>query len=368
MAASELAALEPLTHRPLLLPPNRVYRLWRGGAVLDRLQGRPDPQDGTTPEEWIASTTVSRLPGRPADEGLSQVQLPGGGRLPLKALIAAFPRAMLGSAHVARFGAELGVLCKLLDSAMRLFIQAHPDQEFARAHLGSPFGKTEAWIVLATREIAGERPYILLGFTEGVGQAEFRRLVQAQDSAGMVRALNRVPVEPGQVFLLRAGAPHALGPGVFLVEIQEPTDLVVNAEYRLFGRPAEQAFMGLPFDLAMQCFDYAAAGAAFLAAQRLAPRTLSAGADGLEERLIGPEDTPHFGAARLTVQRALPDRDRGRCYAGIVVAGEGVLEGDGVSLPLRAGVTFFAPAASRHEAYRATAGPLTVIKCFPPRP
>jgi mannose-6-phosphate isomerase len=367
MATSERDLVE-LTRQPLLLPPNRVYRLWRGGAVLDRFQGRADPQDGSTPEEWVASTTVSRLPDRPPDEGLSQVRVLDGGRRPLKTLIEAFPEAMLGQAHVARFGAELAVLCKLLDSAMRLFIQAHPDQDFARRHLGSRFGKTEAWIVLATREIDGERPHILLGFREGVTEAEFHRQVLAQDSPAMVAALNRVPVAPGEVYLLQAGTPHALGPGVFLVEIQEPTDLVVNVEYRLFGRAEAQAFMGLPFEVAMRCFAYDAAGDAFVRRQRRAPRLLGESAGGREEQLIGPDDTPHFGAARLSVRGALPDRDRGRCYAGIVVEGAGSLEGDGLAVPLRAGATFFVPAASRHEMYRATGGPLTVIKCFPPRP
>jgi mannose-6-phosphate isomerase len=367
MASAERALLE-LTRQPLLLPPNRVYRLWRGGAVLDRFQGRADPQDGSTPEEWVASTTVSRLPDRPPDEGLSQVRLPDGGRLPLKTLIETFPEAMLGQAHVARFGAELGVLCKLLDSAMRHFIQAHPDRAFARRHLGSAFGKTEAWIILSTRVIEGEEPYILFGFRDGVTEAEFHRLVREQDSAGLGALVNRVPVAAGEVYLLEAGTPHALGPGVFLVEIQEPTDFVVNAEHRRFGRTEAQAFMGLPFEVAMRCFSYEAAGEAFVRRQRRAPRLLDGSADGREEELIGPGDTPHFGAARLTVRGALADRDRGRCYAGIVVEGGGSLEGESISVPLRAGATFFVPAASRHTTYRASAAPLTVIKCFPPRP
>lgn len=368
MDRSDYAMLEPLTRQPVLLPPNRVFRLWRGGAVLDRFQGRPDAEDGNTPEEWVASTTVSRLPGRPPEEGLSRIQLPDGRRLPLKTLIEAFPEAMLGRAHVARFGRELGVLCKLLDSAMRLFIQAHPDRAFARRHLGSDVGKTESWIVLATRTMAGEEPYILLGFKEGVTEADFRRATRAQDTGAQVEALNKVDVRPGEVYLLEAGTPHALGPGVFLVEIQEPSDLVVNVEYRLFARTEEQAFMGLGFDLAMTCFNHQAVGQAFVDAHRLIPRAVSDQPEAREEVLIGPEDTSYFGASRLTLHGSLSDRDRGRCYVGIVIAGEGAIEGDGAPIALRAGTTFFMPAASQHRSFRATASPLTLVKCFPPRP
>ena len=43
--------------------------------------------------------------------------------------------------------------------------------------------------------------------------------------------------------------------------------------------------------------------------------------------------------------------------------------GSDIAMPLRTGVTFFVPAASRHEGYQAAAEfPLTLIKCFPPPP
>jgi hypothetical protein len=63
----------------------------------------------------------------------------------------------------------------------------------------------------------------------------------------------------------------------------------------------------------------------------------------------------------------LPDRDRGRCYIAIVVAGRGRIGGGEASLPLAPYSTFFVPAASTHDRYEADPGtPLSVIKCFPP--
>lgn len=371
MSAQNLSVLEALTRQPLHLLPNRVYRVWTGGALLDRLQGKPDPEDSHFPEEWVGSTTMTGLPGRPAEEGLSRVRLPDGSTQLLKTLIEAYPVAMLGAEHVARYGAELGVLCKLLDAGMRLSIQAHPNRDFARAHLHSEFGKTESWLVIGTRVINGEPPCILFGFRDGVTEEEFRRITRAQDTQKQVEALNRLPVRPGEVYLVPAGTPHAIGSGVFVVEVQEPTDYVVNAEYTLgaIRRTEAQCYMGLGFDLGMQCFDYQAVGMDFVRQHTLVPRILHEDDRGREEILIGPEDTRCFGAVRLGVRGAVPDRDRGRCYVGIVIEGQGQLLGSDIAMPLRTGVTFFVPAASRHEGYQAAAEfPLTLIKCFPPPP
>ena len=340
MTATPLA---PLARQPLPLARNRVYRLWRGGALLDRLQGQPDPADRNVPEEWVGSTTVSNLPGRPPDEGLSRIPLPGGSTVVLKDLIDAFPEAMLGAAHVAHMDAELGVLCKLLDSAERLAIQCHPSAAFVKRHLGSDFGKTEASLILATRSVDGVTPYMLLGFKDGVTEAEFRRMVRAQDIPAQRGALNRIEVQPGEVYLITPGMPHALGPGVFMIEVQEPTDLVVNTEYTYCGvqRMEAQCFMGLGFDLAMSCFDYEGTGMAYVARHRPVSRILEDGPAGSEEVLIGPEHTPCFGMARLTVRDRIPDRDRGQCYVGIVIEGRGRLCCPAGDTPLQAGTTCF---------------------------
>ena len=369
MILSELRAMEWLTVQPLRLAPNRVYRIYRGGAMLDRLQGKPHPEDTHFPEEWVGSATVSRLPGRDAQEGLSKVIVPDGSTVVLKSLIEAFPEAMLGASHVARYGVELGVLCKLLDSAMRLAIQCHPDRAFAREHLGSNFGKTESWIILDTRTVNGAQPYILFGFRDGVTEEGFRRAVKAQDIPAQVAALNRLEVQKGQVYLVNAGAPHALGPGVFTVEVQEPSDWVVNTEY-VFGdirRTEDQCFMGLGFELGVRCFNFEAKGMEYVRRHMLSPEVIYEDGHGREEILVGPQHTPCFGAGRLIVRGRVADKDRGRCYIAIVAEGQGRLMGPEGAMPLRRGTTLFVPAASRHHGYEATPGaPLVVIKCFTP--
>jgi mannose-6-phosphate isomerase len=370
MSLPDASELRTLTSQPLRLAPNRVYRSYTGGALLETLQGEAHPKDSHFPEEWIGSTTATRLAGRPPEEGLSRVVDAADRVVLLKSLIDAYPEAMLGPAHVARYGTNLGVLCKLLDAAVRLSIQTHPTRAFARRHLQSEFGKTESWIVIGTREVEGESPYLLLGFKEGVTAAEFRRITAVQDTRAMVDALNRVAVHPGEAYMVPAGVPHAIGAGVFMVEVQEPTDFTVNIEYTYGGiaRTEAQCFLGLGFDLGMQCFDYTLTGAAAVRQNTLLPRLLRQDTASREERIIGPEHTRYFGASRLVIQGTAVDREPGQCYIGIVIEGRGAILSEGrAPLALRPGTTFFVPAASDHHAIRAEAyAPLTIIRCLPP--
>ena len=358
-----------LTRTPLLLASNRVYRSYTGGALLDALQGAPHPADTHFPEEWVGSTTMSRLPGRPPEEGLSQVLIGDGRTVSLKSVIDAYPDAMLGPRHVAQYGPNLAVLCKLLDSAMRLSIQAHPDRAFARRHLRSPFGKTESWIVLGTREIAGEAPYLLFAFREGVTETEFRRMTELQDTSAQIAALNRIAVRPGDVYFVPAGVPHAIGPGVFMVEVQEPTDFTINVEYTVAGvrRTETQCFLGLGADVGMQCFDYGAIGEACVQGNTLDPRVVHESAGSREDLLIGPEHSQYFGASRLVIREAGLIGD-GTCAIGIITKGRGrMISSTEPTIPLRPGSTFFLPAAAGPQTIQADPdSPLTLIQCFPP--
>jgi mannose-6-phosphate isomerase len=140
---------DPWAARPWRLLPNRVSRFYRGGLLLDTFRGAPDPTDTDRPEDWVGSATRAWAPpdASPSDEGLAEAELDGERR------------------RVIDLEPRTGVLVKLLDAGIRLPVHAHPTREFARAHLGSPYGKTEAWVILATRELPGEPPpNIRLGF------------------------------------------------------------------------------------------------------------------------------------------------------------------------------------------------------------
>ncbi len=356
-----------LSTAPLKLTANRVWRVYQGGRLIDEMRSAPNPQDGNFPEDWTASDTQALNEGREhIVEGLSQVALDDGSTVALRDLLRQAPAEYLGSEHVRRYGSRLALLVKLLDSAVRLQIQAHPTPEFSRRHLNDSFGKTESWLVLDTRPINGVEPYILLGFRERMDKPTLGDLIARQDVAGMEQMLNRVPAAPGHLYILRAGVPHAIGPGVFMVEVQEPTDWVVSAEYQV-GQVVlseKAALMGLGLDTALDVFEYAGAvGEAAVAEATLARRPLG----DAETMLVGPGDTPCFRAHELVVRGDVADPRRGQVYSGIVVKGAGEIVTPKGSVALRPGDSFFVPAGSQHEGYR-SAGGMTVITSFPPVP
>ena len=112
-------------------------------------------------------------------KGLSRIQLPGGEMVLLKHLLESFPNETLGERHVDKFGPNLGVLLKIFDVGdnSHIPIHWHPAPEFAQEHLNSPFGKTEAWIIIGTRP--GAKAWI--GCKETLSRAEFAELMHAQD-------------------------------------------------------------------------------------------------------------------------------------------------------------------------------------------
>jgi mannose-6-phosphate isomerase len=137
MTKTELANL---AQTPLKQLPNRVWRTYQGGALIDRWKRTKPEKDGNTPEEWIMSAIPARGKNRPPEEGLSLLTTPSG-VIPLNELVGVDPELFLGQRVARKFGTT-GVLIKMLDSRERLTIQVHPDKPFARAMLNSAFGKT----------------------------------------------------------------------------------------------------------------------------------------------------------------------------------------------------------------------------------
>lgn len=364
----------------ILLPPNRVWRTYQGGRILDTLAATSSartPADSHFPEDWIASTTRATNPPNatlPPDAapgtvpGLSTV-LVGGETIDFATLLARDPAYFLGAAHVARYGASPHLLVKLLDPSIRLHFQVHPTAAFARRLLDSPSGKTEAYHVLATRpEVA--TPYIYLGFQRPPSRAELRRLIEQQDLAALAACFDRIPVRPGDTYLVPGGVPHALGEGILLVEIQEPSDLVVRFEFERGGYvlPESARFMGRDLDFCLAVFDYSTWDAGRLHVQARCPprRRRALGPDSYQDNLIGPERTPCF-AVRKSYIRADLTKTEDSAYVGLVTAGTCTLEAGGERHHLRTCDKFFVPAGL---------GPLRIIpaphaeilECFPPAP
>ncbi len=243
--------------KPIKLSRTGAWRTYTGGSLIDALHGINDAEDTNFPEEWIMSTVRARNSGREdIVEGISFVN---GTDITLADVVNENPEHTLGKRHIERFGNNLGVLVKIIDSAERLTIQVHPTKEKARELFNSEFGKTECWHILGGREIDGQKPCIYFGFKEGITREYWKEVFDKQDIPKMLDCLHKFEVKKGDTFLIEGGIPHAIGTGCFLIEVQEPTDYTIRTE-RVTPKGLKVAdFMchqGLGFDKMFDCFTY----------------------------------------------------------------------------------------------------------------
>lgn len=332
--------------KPIRLAANQPHRFYRGGAAIASFRGTTFADDHA-PEDWVGSTT-SILGEAPS--GLST--LPDG-RL-LRDAVAAEPEAFLGPEHVAGFGAGPAVLVKLLDAGERLPVHCHPDGAFAREHLGARNGKNEAWLILTGGTLH-------LGFRDDVDPGTLRGWFDAQDSAAMLAASNELAVAPGDCVFVPAGTPHAIGEGVFMVEVQEASDLGVMLEWQGFLDPGS-ATMGLDVETAFGAVRQSAVSpdeiAAWMRRSADAPE-LRPGA-----RAVVPREAERFFRAEWLRPDPAAELEPGWSIL-VAVAGSGVLAAEAGELELACGDTVLVPyAAGAAE----LTGAVEAIRCLPPRP
>jgi mannose-6-phosphate isomerase len=293
------------------LRPNRVRRSYLGGSRIDVFCGLPEEPfnpPGTAqprPEDWLASTTQ-------AFNGTEEIEGEGLGRLEDGRLV----RDAVGA---------LPILVKLLDSDERLVVQAHPTVPCARRLFHSPVGKTECWYVLP-----GTAPdaCVHLGFKPGITRAAWETAVTSPAGAGDVTAfLHRVPVAPGDFVFVDGGVPHAIGGGCFLVELQEPSDLMVVAErFTPSGRRIPDAKMhgGAGWERMFDVYEYE--GRSYEeTCGACVRRGNDAGAADAARLVCGPEFTDKFKMWRLSGGGAVP-LDGAKAVV-VVTGGEGRLNG-----------------------------------------
>jgi mannose-6-phosphate isomerase len=146
-------------------------------------------------------------------------------------LASEYGAALLGTRPLERTGTRFPVLIKLLDCNDWLSIQVHPDDAQA-VELEGPghFGKTEAWHILQ----AGHGARIIAGLKPGTTPDEMARAIREGTIKGLAEYM---PLERGDTVLTRARTIHALGPGLFVYEVQQTSDIT----YRVYDWDRPQA-------------------------------------------------------------------------------------------------------------------------------
>jgi mannose-6-phosphate isomerase len=351
----------PARLTPTALALNTPQRFYRGGERILAFRGLPVPEDfdGRRPEDWLASTTRLFAEG---GDGLTV--LPDGRTL--ADAVTTEPERWLGAAHVADRGTDTALLTKLLDSGERLPVHSHPDRAFAARHLDCAHGKTEAWIILEAEPGAT----VWVGFRDGLTQEELTELVEAQDDR-LLAALNPISVTAGDAVLVPAGQPHAIGEGVLLLELQEPTDFSVMLEHRRFGLEEAHAFLGLPRSTALTSVALGPLESDGVA--RLRRRWVDVRGSG---PALPDEASDFFRAQVLSAEASGPAVTAEAAFAvTLVVQGAGQLRtatdpettpstGDQV-IDLEKGDVLLVPHAAGEISIT---GDVTVIRCMPPMP
>jgi mannose-6-phosphate isomerase len=322
--------------KPQVLPPNVLSHFYAGGPRIAAFRGLK-LDDDHMPEEWIGAvnTTFGAANGR----GLSRA---ADGTL-VRDAIAAAPSQWLGDDHIARYGTDAALLTKLLDAGQRLPVHFHPGRAFAKRELGLDHGKTEAWIVIEAEPGSS----VHVGFKHDVELETVRRWMRAQAGDEMLAAMHELPVSAGDAIFVPAGTPHAIGAGILILELQEPTDLSITLEWSGFRLTEDESNLGLGWDRALAALDRGGWSEERVAALR----------GGSGPSLLPPAADPYFRAERVRGGETLEP-------GFSVVLGLGG-RGDLGGVPVQRGSALLVPYAAR--ALDLT-GDVEAIRCRPPDP
>lgn len=294
----------PFACRPHVLELNRVKRLYRGGAGLDRWQNVGDGKDEYRSEEFLVSTIHYIGAGIARNEGIS-LTCSHGREISLADMIQSGAADFLGKQYAGNTGGHLGVLARVGDSVERLIIQAHPSEAFARNYFLAPFGKTEAWYIVDTREEYG---CCYAGMKKGTARADFEAAFHAGDSEAMLEMMHKIIFQKGDLILIPSGMLHAMGAGATFLEFHEPCDYTMRYEKDYSGKTIseEELHYGLGVERLLECVDDTAYSEAEIKKLvKKQPVLLSREPGGTVEELLSYDDNPCFAIRKMVVNGVL---------------------------------------------------------------
>jgi len=352
---------------------NRVSRTYKGGKLLEDFKNSGNIFDSNKPEEWIGSTIIARnYNENKNNEGLSFINN-NGEDIRLRELLKEDPNFYLGQKHIDKFGLNTALLVKLLDSAERLSIQVHPGKKDAKKYFNSIHGKTEAWYILNKRNIKDHSSCIWLGFKPGITEDKWRKMFIEQNVDEMLKSMHKFNVEPGDVYLIDGGIPHAIGAGCFLLEIQEPTDLTLRVEKVKFqGKeaPEELYHQGIGFDKMFNCFNYKGyTRDEILGKNKLKKKVKNFNKNNVVYDVITYEDTDCFSMEEYFIKKNyIFENNEKRFSIFIVISGKGEVILNGNKTTLNRGESYFLPAGVNKLIFKNKFDEgLKLLRCLPPK-
>jgi len=197
---------------PLKFEPILKERLWGGSALAKQYRKTNDTQT-----KFGESWEISDL-----DENISVVANGFLAENDLRELIETYMGELVGDSVFDQNGLGFPLLIKIIDAQEDLSVQVHPDDSLAQQRYEQN-GKTEIWYVIHAEENTG----IYAGFNKPTSKQDYIEAVKNKEIATL---LQFYPAKKGDLFFIPAGTVHALGKGVRVAEIQQPSDIT----YRIF--------------------------------------------------------------------------------------------------------------------------------------
>ena len=196
---------------PTLRPrPEPSRRPWAGGRLGDGIG-----------ELWLAG------PASIADAG-------DGNPRTLDELAAIHGAALVGTNGIALLGPRFPLLAKVIDAEAWLSLQVHPTDALAASLYGrGTIGKTEAWVVLD----AAPGATLITGPDRSLDEVALQAAIRGGTMGR--HECDEHPGRPGDAWFLAAGTIHAIGAGMLVYELEQPSDLTFRISD--WGRPATAA-------------------------------------------------------------------------------------------------------------------------------
>lgn len=141
----------------------------------------------------------------------------------LNELMQRYAKEILGETLLAQYGKKFPLLIKLIDASDALSVQVHPSDLQQTKGSGKPIGKNEAWFIIDAEEGSD----LILGLAQDTSPHE---LVEYAINGRLSDFTHHVTAAKGEVFNVPAGTIHAIGKGLLLLEVQQPSEVT----YRLW--------------------------------------------------------------------------------------------------------------------------------------
>lgn len=352
------ATLAALARQPVRTRPYFNSTAWGGRWAADKLGFEPGNGNTALGYELIAPE-AGVLVGQDAG---AQVELP------FQLLCVLHPEQFLGADVHQRYGTSFPIRFDYLDTVGggNLSLHCHPREQYMRETFGWPYTQHETYYVTA----GDPGSQVFLGLRQSTDVDILRKEVEASAAHGTpLRVEDHIQTfaaDPGQLFMIPAGTPHASGAGNLVLEISATPYLYSLRLYDWLRRSTSGVPRPLSHGHAFANLDSVRRGTAVAEDLVQQPRTVREGA-GWREEVLGALPEMFYVVHRLVLDGTAPadDDTEGRFHILNVAAGDGVVveTADGRRHDLAFAETLTVPATvGSYRLHPVGARPVQVVK------